>query len=220
MDRERAETFLRLLAEAELRRVTAHPRDSAPLPDVPDAGRDAAGLLRLPAAVAVLSDLPGQQREAITLQYHAGLSEAETAATMGVSRGAVKARTAQGISRLRAELETRPNARVRRVAEVLAGVGALDEQVADQILDDFKLALAVRQLGSGRERLGRLFHLMAAARRRPAGRPPGGHARRVRRGRRRPAGSFRSGSGSRSAARTSPASCTCCPTRGWRPARS
>jgi hypothetical protein len=179
MDRERAETFLRLLAEAELRRVTVHPRDSTPLPDVPDAGREAAGLLRLSAAVAVLSDLPGQQREAITLQYHAGLSEAETAATMGVSRGAVKARTAQGISRLRAELETRPNARVRRVAEVLAGVGALDEQVADQILDDFKLALAVRQLGSGRERLGRLFHLMAAARRRPAGaaawraRPPG-----------------------------------------------
>ncbi len=32
MDRERAETFLRLLAEAELRRVTASPRQSAPPP--------------------------------------------------------------------------------------------------------------------------------------------------------------------------------------------
>jgi len=34
MNRERAETFLRLLAEVELRRVTAHPREGAPPPDV------------------------------------------------------------------------------------------------------------------------------------------------------------------------------------------
>jgi hypothetical protein len=40
MNRERAGTFLRLLAEGELRRVTARPRDSAPLPDMPGAGRD------------------------------------------------------------------------------------------------------------------------------------------------------------------------------------
>jgi hypothetical protein len=159
MNRERAETFLRLLAEAELRRVTAHLRGSAPPPDVPGAERDAAALLGLSAVAAMLGDLPGRQREAITLQYQAGLSEAETAATMRISHGAVKAHAVRGISTLQAELETRPNGRVRRVAEALTGVGALDEQVADQILDDFTLALAVRQLGSGRERLGRLFPL-------------------------------------------------------------
>ncbi len=125
MNRERAETFLRVLAEAELRRVTAHLRDSAPPQDVPGAEREAAALLGLSAVAATLGDLPDRQREAITLQYHAGLSEAETAAAMRISRGAVKAHTNRGISTLRAELETRPSARVRRVAEVLTGVARL-----------------------------------------------------------------------------------------------
>jgi hypothetical protein len=177
MDRERAETFLRLLAGAELRRVTAQLPDSAPPPEVPGAERDAAALLRLAAVAAMLGELPVREREAITLQYHAGLSEAQAAASMRISRGVVRAHTYRGISMLRRELETRPNARVRRIAEVLAGVGALDERVAGQILDDFELALAVRQLGSGRERLGRLFHLMAAARRWPAGAPAAGRTR-------------------------------------------
>ena len=57
MDRERAETFLRLLAEEELRRVTANRRDSAP-PDIPDGEGEAAALLRRPAAAAMLRDLP------------------------------------------------------------------------------------------------------------------------------------------------------------------
>ena len=38
-------------------------------------------------------------------------------------------------------------ARVNRVAQVLAFVGALDDGVADQILDDFELALGARQTG-------------------------------------------------------------------------
>ena len=38
-------------------------------------------------------------------------------------------------------------ARLERVAQVLAFVGALDEGAADQILDDFELALGVRQAG-------------------------------------------------------------------------
>jgi hypothetical protein len=176
MDRERGETFLRLLAGAELRRVTAQLPDRAP-PEVPGAERDAAALLRLSAVAGMLGELPVREREAITLQYHAGLSEAEAAASMRISRGAVRAHTYRGISVLRGELETRPSARVRRVAEVLAGVGALDERVAGQVLDDFKLALAVRQLGSGRDRLGRLFHLMAAARSWPAGPPAAGRTR-------------------------------------------
>ena len=107
MNRGRAETFLRLLAEAELRHETTHPRDSALLPpDVPGSGREVVALLRQPAVAAMLRALPDRQREAITLQYHADLSEAETAATMRISRGAVKAHTARGISMLRAALET------------------------------------------------------------------------------------------------------------------
>jgi hypothetical protein len=71
MSRERAEAYLRGLAEAELRRAASQPWDS-----VPRAGSIA---------------------------------------------------------------------RVKRVAEVLAFVGALDDGVADQILDDFELALDARQ---------------------------------------------------------------------------
>ena len=38
-------------------------------------------------------------------------------------------------------------ARVKTVAQVLAFVGVLDDGVADQILDDFELALGARQTG-------------------------------------------------------------------------
>src|SRR5260370_26916135 len=73
MNRERAETYLRVLAEAELRRATSQPWGNA---------------------------------------QRAGSA-----------------------------------ARVKRVAQVLAFVGALDDGVADQILDDFELALGARQTG-------------------------------------------------------------------------
>ena len=73
MNRERAETYLRVLAEAELRRATSQPW--------------------------------GNDRRA-------------------------------GYA-----------ARLKRVAQMLALVGALDEGVADQILDDFELALGARQMG-------------------------------------------------------------------------
>jgi RNA polymerase sigma factor (sigma-70 family) len=49
--------------------------------------------------------LPDRQREAIVLRYYADLSEAEIAATMGISRGAVKSHTARGMTALRAALE-------------------------------------------------------------------------------------------------------------------
>jgi RNA polymerase sigma factor (sigma-70 family) len=55
--------------------------------------------------VTALRDLPGRQREAIVLRYYAGLSEAEIAGAMGISRGAVKSHTARGMAALRAELK-------------------------------------------------------------------------------------------------------------------
>ncbi|HEY2261282.1 MAG TPA: hypothetical protein VGI96_01505 [Streptosporangiaceae bacterium] len=73
MDRERAETYLRVLAEAELRRATSQLPGNAPRPG------------------------------------HA--------------------------------------ARVKRAAQVLTFVGALDDGVAEEILDDFALALGARQPG-------------------------------------------------------------------------
>jgi hypothetical protein len=57
--------------------------------------------------------------------------------------------------------------RVRRVAQVLVFVGALDERAADQILDDFELALGARQAGQGASVTGWSTR-RAAGRTRPA----------------------------------------------------
>src|SRR6516164_5351271 len=62
-------------------------------------------LLERHAVVAALRGLPDRQREAIVLRYYADLSEAEIAAAMGISRGAVKSHTARGMTALRAALE-------------------------------------------------------------------------------------------------------------------
>jgi len=57
------------------------------------------------------------------------------------------------VNRSRSVLRHRPvpgrehRVRVARVAQALTAVGALDGEVADQILEDFELALAARQAG-------------------------------------------------------------------------
>ena len=74
-------------------------------PDMPSAEHGALILLERSAVIAALRGLPVRQREAIVLRYYADLSEAEIAATMGISRGAVKSHTARGMAALRAVLE-------------------------------------------------------------------------------------------------------------------
>jgi RNA polymerase sigma-70 factor (sigma-E family) len=74
-------------------------------PDTPPAEQGSLAFLEQPAVAAVLRELPGRQREAIVLRYYADLSEAEIAATMRISRGAVKSHTARGMAALRAALE-------------------------------------------------------------------------------------------------------------------
>ena len=148
MDRERAEIHLRLVAETELRRATAHPRDGAPAPPgLPGAEAGALDPRQRAAVADALYDLPNHQREAIALQYYADLSERETARTIGLSIGAVHAHTARGVSALQAALEAGAT-RVSRVAQVLTAVRALDHEVADRILADFALALGTRRAGS------------------------------------------------------------------------
>ena len=75
---------------------------------VDDAGSDESmsddGIMEL------LGGLPKQQRLCLALFYVDGLSVAETAATLGISEGAVKFHLHQGRERLRAQLETRATA--------------------------------------------------------------------------------------------------------------
>jgi RNA polymerase sigma factor (sigma-70 family) len=81
-----------------------------PPPDMPSAEYGMLVRLEQSAVVAALRKLPGRQREAIVLRYYAGLSEAEVAIAMGISRGAVKSHTARAMTALRADLEQQDQA--------------------------------------------------------------------------------------------------------------
>jgi RNA polymerase sigma-70 factor (sigma-E family) len=109
-DTEKALAYLRQAVVNKARSVLRHRTvveknlQKAP-PDMPSAEHGAFVLLERSAVVAALRGLPDRQREAIVLRYYADLSEAEIAATMGISRGAVKSHTARGMAALRASLE-------------------------------------------------------------------------------------------------------------------
>jgi RNA polymerase sigma-70 factor (sigma-E family) len=109
-DAENALAYLRQAVVNRSRSVLRHRTvvdknlQKAP-PDMPSAEHGAMALLERSAVIAALRGLPDRQREAIVLRYYADLSEAEIAATMGISRGAVKSHTARGMSALRSVLE-------------------------------------------------------------------------------------------------------------------
>ena len=86
------------------RAVVERAVQEAALPDVPSAELAALARLERSAVVAALWQLSDRQREAITLRYYGGLSEAEIAATMKVSRGSVKSHTSRGMAALRTAL--------------------------------------------------------------------------------------------------------------------
>jgi RNA polymerase sigma-70 factor (sigma-E family) len=108
-----AESALAYLRQAVLNRSRSVLRHRAvvekypekPSPDMPSAEHGALVRLERSAVVAALRKLPGRQREALVLRYYADMSEAEVAAAMGISRGAVKSHTARGMAALRTDLE-------------------------------------------------------------------------------------------------------------------
>lgn len=109
-DTENALAYVRQAVVNRSRSVLRHQMvvdrnlEKAP-PDMPSAEQGALASLERAAIVAALQGLTARQREAIVLRYYAGLSEAEIAAAMGISRGAVKSHTARGMAALRAALE-------------------------------------------------------------------------------------------------------------------
>jgi RNA polymerase sigma-70 factor (sigma-E family) len=109
-DAEKALAYLRQAVVNRSRSVLRHrtvvdKNLQKPPPDMPSAEHGALVLLERSAVVAALRGLPDRQREAIVLRYYADLSEAEIAAAMGISRGAVKSHTSRGMTALRAALE-------------------------------------------------------------------------------------------------------------------
>jgi DNA-directed RNA polymerase specialized sigma24 family protein len=116
VNRERAETYLRVVAEAELRRARAPARDGAAMSPGLLGGERGAVVLRRSDVAAALYDLPVRQREVLALRYYGNLSEAETAAALHITRGAVHSHTAHGLSALRAALQAGTSSPVARVA--------------------------------------------------------------------------------------------------------
>jgi RNA polymerase sigma-70 factor (sigma-E family) len=109
-DAEKALAYLRQAVVNRSRSVLRHrmvveKNAPKPAPDMPSAEHGAMALLERSAVIAALRDLPERQREAIVLRYYADLSEADIAAAMRISRGAVKSHTARGMASLKAALE-------------------------------------------------------------------------------------------------------------------
>lgn len=73
-------------------------------PDKPTAKPGQIPSLERSAVVSALRNLPARQREVVVLRFYAGLSEAQVAATLGISCGAVKSHTARAMPSLRTEL--------------------------------------------------------------------------------------------------------------------
>jgi RNA polymerase sigma-70 factor (sigma-E family) len=109
-DAEKALAYLRQAVVNRSRSVLRHrmvveKNAPKPAPDMPSAEHGAMALLERSAVIAALRDLPERQREAVVLRYYADLSEAQIAAAMRISRGAVKSHTSRAMAALRAALE-------------------------------------------------------------------------------------------------------------------
>jgi RNA polymerase sigma-70 factor (sigma-E family) len=112
-DNEKALSYLRQAVVNRSRSVLRHrvvvDRNAPkPPPDMPSAEHGALTLLERSDVIHALRRLPVRQREALVLRYYLDLPEAQIAATMGISKGAVKSHTARAIASMRAALEQAP----------------------------------------------------------------------------------------------------------------
>jgi RNA polymerase sigma-70 factor (sigma-E family) len=109
-DAEKALAYLRQAVVNRSRSVLRHrmvveKNAPKPPPDMPSAEHGAMALFERTAVIAALRGLPDRQREALVLRYYGDLSEAQIAAAMRISRGAVKSHTARAMAALRAALD-------------------------------------------------------------------------------------------------------------------
>jgi len=69
--------------------------------EVPDEATSSTSSGHDPELWALVQSLPRKQRAAVVLRYYEELSEAETAAVLGVSVGTVKSQTSRALAALR-----------------------------------------------------------------------------------------------------------------------
>ena len=109
-DRDKALAYLRQSVVNRARSALRHQvvvdrHMPASLPDEPSAEHGALTRLENERVMACLRQLPLRQREALVLRYYGDLSEADIAAAMKVSKGAVKSHTSRGMAAMRRMLE-------------------------------------------------------------------------------------------------------------------
>jgi RNA polymerase sigma-70 factor (sigma-E family) len=96
-------------ARSQLRRRQVRRRHQPdPPPDSPAAEDEGLAGTARHDLLRSLDLLPSRQREVLLLRYFADLSEAEIAATLGISTGSVKTHAHRGLSTLAAHMEARP----------------------------------------------------------------------------------------------------------------
>ncbi len=105
-DGEKALAYVRAAVVNQARSVLRHRvvvDRNAPkaAPDMPSAEHGALALIERSEVVAALRTLPARQREVVVLRYYADLSEAQIAAAMGITPGAVKSHTSRAMAALR-----------------------------------------------------------------------------------------------------------------------
>ena len=105
-DSDKTLSYLRTAVVNRSRSVLRHRgvvdrNPASPAPDMPSAEHGALALIERSSVVAALRALPGRQREVVVLRYYGDLSEAQIAAAMGITRGAVKSHTSRAMAALR-----------------------------------------------------------------------------------------------------------------------
>jgi len=88
-------------------RVVVDQHRPAAMPDMPSAEEGALTRLDRSAVISALTTLAPRQRQVLALKYFADMSEAQVAAALGISRGAVKTHTCRALTSLRPVLESR-----------------------------------------------------------------------------------------------------------------
>lgn len=91
------------------RAVVARHRPEPPPPGAP-ADASLLGAERRTEVLDALAALPTRQREVLVLRYYLDLSEADIAATLGISRGAVKSHASRAAAALRERLSLQEDA--------------------------------------------------------------------------------------------------------------
>jgi RNA polymerase sigma-70 factor (sigma-E family) len=108
-DSDRALSYLRQSVLHRSRSVLRHRVVADKLapklaPHIPAPAREQITPLGRSSVMSALRGLPARQREALVLRYYADLSEAQIAATMGISKSAVRNHIARAMLSLRAKL--------------------------------------------------------------------------------------------------------------------